>query len=182
MQLVIYGDFNCPFCALASSRVARLERGGAVTVDWRAVVRLPEIPARGERVGDAMAKAYAAEIEQVRGLLLTDETLNLRIPTVRVNTAAATAAYAATGTRSRSEARIKLFHCYWDEGRNLGDPSVLETMGLDSSAPATAAEWRDEWLAFDRPMVPMMRLPDGSVSRGLAALARIGDLITDAAA
>jgi hypothetical protein len=30
MRLVVYGDFNCPFSALASSRVARLELAGFV--------------------------------------------------------------------------------------------------------------------------------------------------------
>ena len=101
MRLVIYGDFNCPFSALASIRVARLEQAGIAEVDWRAVAHDPEIPVIGEPVGYANARAYEAEIEQVRGLLLDDETIKLRVPTVRASTEAATDAYAATEARAR---------------------------------------------------------------------------------
>ena len=182
MRLVIYGDFNCPFSALASSRSARLEQAGTAQVDWRAVAHDLEIPAQGEAVEKANARAYEAELEQVRGLLLPDESLTLRVPTVRSSTVAATDAYAATEPRSRAQVRIELFRAYWEQGRDLGDPVVLRAMGLESCAPAIAADWRSEWLDFDRPLVPMMRLPDGYVSRGLGALARLADLIVDAAA
>ncbi len=182
MQLVIYGDFNCPFSALASSRAARLEQAGGAEVDWRAAAHDLEIPVPGQPVGYTQAQAYEAEIKQVRGLLLPDETLTLRIPKVRSNTVAATDAYAATEPGSRTQTRIELCRTYWEEGRDLADPTVLDAMGLTSRAPAIATEWRDEWLTFDRPLVPMMRLPDGHVSRGLGALARLADLISEAAA
>lgn len=182
MQLMMYGDFNCPFSALASSRVARLERTGIAEVDWRAVAHDLEIPVAGERVGGARSHAYAAELEQVRGLLLPDETLALKVPADRANTVAATEAYAATEPPSRAQTRIDLFRAYWEEGKNLADPEVLDAMGLASRAPTTAAAWRTEWLDFDRPLVPVMRLPDGYVSRGLGALARLADIIVDTAA
>jgi predicted DsbA family dithiol-disulfide isomerase len=182
MRLVIYGDFNCPFSALASSRSARLERAGTAQVEWRAVAHDLEIPTQGEPVEQGNARAYKAELEQVRGLLLPDESLMLRVPTVRSSTVAATDAYAAIEPRSRARVRIELFRAYWEQGRDLGDPVVLRTMGLDSRAPAVAADWRSEWLDFDRPLVPIMRLPDGYTSRGLGALARLADLLADAAA
>ncbi len=179
MRLVIYGDFNCPFSALASLRAARLTNAGFAEVDWRAVAHDLEIPESGASVGIADAKAYAAEIAQVHGLLLADETLELRLPVIRSNTVAATDAYAATEPGSRAQARIELFGAYWEEGRNLSDPSVLAALGLPSRAPELAGKWREEWLAFDRPLVPMMRLPDGHVSRGLGALARLGAMIAE---
>ena len=182
MQLVIYGDFNCPFSTLASSRSARLEQAGTAQVDWRAVAHDVEIPAQGEAVEEANARAYEAELEQVRGLLLPDESLTLRVPTVRSSTVMATDAYAATEPRSRAQARIELFRAYWEQGRDLGDPVVLSAVGLESRAPGIAADWRSEWLDFDRPLVPMMRLPDGYVSRGLGALARLAGLLVGAAA
>jgi hypothetical protein len=182
MQLVIYGDFNCPFSALASSRVARLEQAGAAHVDWRAVAHDLEIPAQGEPVARANAHAYQAELDQVRGLLRPDERLALRLPAVRSSTVATTDAYAATEPRSRSRVRVDLFRAYWEEGTDIGDPVVLSTKGLEPRNPALAAEWRSEWLLLDRPLVPMMRLPDGYVSRGLGVLARLSELIADAAA
>jgi hypothetical protein len=78
--------------------------------------------------------------------------------------------------------RGELFRAYWQEGLNLGDPAALDAMGLTASAPGTARAWREEWLGLDRPLVPIMVLPDGYVSRGLGALARLGELIVEAQA
>jgi hypothetical protein len=36
-----------------------------------------------------------------------------------------------------------------------------------------ADEWRSAWLGLERRLVPMLVLPDGTVSRGLGALARL---------
>jgi predicted DsbA family dithiol-disulfide isomerase len=182
MQLVVYGDFNCPFSALASSRVARLEQAGAARVDWRAVAHDLEIPAQGEPVEGANARAYQAELDQVHGLLQPGERLTLRLPAVRSSTVASTHAYTATEPRSRSRVRVELFRAYWEEGKDIGDPVVLSAIGLEPRNPALAAEWRSEWLHLDRPLVPMMRLPDGYVSRGLGVLARLSELIAGAAA
>jgi hypothetical protein len=41
--------------------------------------------------------------------------------------------------------------------------------------------WRDTWHGLERPMVPMLVLPDGYVSRGLGALARLADFAGDGA-
>ena len=180
MRVVIYGDFNCPFSALASVRVARLEHAGIVECDWRAVAHDLEIPTLGEAIGPSDRRAYAAEIEQVRGLLLADETIELDVPTVRANTVTATDAYAATAPSCRDQVRVDLFSAYWRQDRNIGDSAVLDAMGLAWRSPVAAAAWREEWLALDRPLVPIMVLPDGYVSRGLGALARLGDLIGNA--
>jgi predicted DsbA family dithiol-disulfide isomerase len=182
MELVIHGDFNCPFSALASDRSARLEAAGIAQVDWRAVAHDLRIPAQGEAVDATGARAYEGELEQVRGLLLPDERLPLRVPAVRSSTVTTTDAYAASDPGARADLRQALFRAYWEEGKDVGDPLVLGGMGLDARAPAIAADWRSEWLAFDRPLVPMMRLPDGYVSRGLGALSRLADLILHAAA
>ena len=180
MRVVIYGDFNCPFSALASVRVARLERAGIVECDWRAVAHDLEISRLGEAIGPSDRRAYAAEIEQVRELLLADETIELGVPTVRANTVTATEAYAATAPSCRDQVRVDLFSAYWRQDRNIGDSAVLDAMGLAWRPPVAAAAWREEWLALDRPLVPIMVLPDGYVSRGLGALARLGDLIGNA--
>lgn len=180
MDLTIWGDFNCPFSALASLRAAQLEQVGAARIDWRAIPHDLEIPAAGEIPDPEAAAEYAAELDQVRGLLLPDEQLVLRIPTVRASTVAASEAYAALAPEERASSRTALFRAYWEEGRNIGDRHVLDALGLDASAPETVAEWRAEWLAVDRHVVPLLRLADGYISRGLGALARLGDLVAAA--
>lgn len=55
---------------------------------------------------------------------------------------------------------------------------MLAELGGDEGADALerVAAWRDEWLSFDRRVVPMLVLPDGYVSRGLGVLGRLADL------
>jgi len=108
-------------------------------------------------------RAYEAEIEQVRGLLLADETIELDVPTVRANTTATSEAYAATEVSLRSRFRVGLFRAYWRVGSDIGDAAVLAAMGLARRSPTTATAWREAWLAHERPLVPIMVLPDGYV-------------------
>ena len=39
MKIVIYGDFGCPYCYLASLRADELLESGVAEIDWRAVGR-----------------------------------------------------------------------------------------------------------------------------------------------
>jgi predicted DsbA family dithiol-disulfide isomerase len=177
MDLRIYGDFNCPFSRLASRRAARLEAAGAAKVDWRAVEHDPAIPVPSEPVTGALAAALEGELDQIRGLLRPGEDPALRTPPRRPNTKAATAAYAACADDRRPGAREALFGALWTDGLDIGDAGVLAGLGLTGSDPTLAATWRAEWLALERPIVPVMVLPDGTVSRGLGALRRLADLL-----
>jgi predicted DsbA family dithiol-disulfide isomerase len=178
MDLRIYGDFNCPFSRLASWRAARLEAAGIATVDWRAVEHDPAVPAAGQPVVGALADEIASELDQIRGLLREGESPDLALPPLRPNTAASTAAYAAVAPDGRGAAREALFSALWGRGLDIGDPEVLGDLGLDGRDPELAAAWRSEWLGLDRPIVPVMALPDGRVSRGLGALQRLADLLS----
>lgn len=177
LELVVYGDFNCPFSALASARIDRLEARGSVRVDWRAVEHAPDIPLGGNRVVGDVGSDLAAELDQIRGLLAAGETDPLSLPAVLPNTGRATAAYAAVPAPERSAVRARLFAALWSGGVDLGDAGALAGLGLSGSDDAVAARWRAEWLALERPIVPVMVLPDGYVSRGLGALARLADLV-----
>ena len=177
MQLVIYGDFNCPFSALASSRAERLVQAGAARVDWRAVEHDPDIPLGGEPVPDSIDDELDRELEQVRGLLQAGERFQLRRPRVRSNTRAAVEHYAGSDPRRREAVRAALFQRYWMDGDDLGDDRLLTEVAGAERAPETADRWHGEWLGLGRPIVPMMRLPDGYVSRGLGALTRLAEVL-----
>ena len=47
MKVIVYADFNCMSCYLASQRADRLTREGTAEVDWRAVEHLPRLPVTG---------------------------------------------------------------------------------------------------------------------------------------
>ena len=55
MKVIVYADFNCVYCFLASQRADRLTREGTAEVDWRAVEHLPRLPVTGykPRPGEA---------------------------------------------------------------------------------------------------------------------------------
>ena len=176
VELIVYGDFNCPFSALASARVSRLERIGAVHVDWRAVEHAPDLPPAGIEIAGELASELKRELEQIRDLLSADEPDRLTLPARQPNTRLVTAAYAATPTSDRPAMRDRLFAAHWNEGADLTDDSTLSRLGATSIDTATAARWREEWTALTDPIVPVMVLPDGYVSRGLGALARLAKL------
>jgi 2-hydroxychromene-2-carboxylate isomerase len=175
-RLIIYGDFNCPFSALASVRADALRATAAnYEIDWRAVQHDRAIPTAGEPVGGDTAAALAAEVTKI--LELSDDVhLQLVVPPVRSNTAAASAALAAAG-EGADRLRRRLFAAVWAEGRNLGDPAELEHVGAAGRDDLVAGRWQEEFEALPRPVTPTLVRPDGYVSRGLGALIRLGDLV-----
>ena len=179
VELIVYGDFNCPFSALASARVSRLERIGAVRVDWRAVEHAPDLPPAGIEIAGELASEIQRELEQIRGLLSVDEPDRLSLPARQPNTRLATAAFAATPIADRPAVRDRLFAAHWSEGADLTEEATLALLGATTIDVATAAGWREEWENLTDPIVPVMVLPDGYVSRGLGALARLTKLARD---
>jgi hypothetical protein len=174
LELVVYGDFNCPFSAVASVRAAHLEQVGIARVTWRAVEHDPEIPDAGIPVEGPVSNELDQELEQIRSLLVVgDGHVALRRPPVRANTRLATAVYASTPPSRRAALRADIFRRYWSDQDGLLADAPAE---VTEPGRATAADWRDEWLANGAPMVPVMRLPDGYVSRGLGALRRLAEL------
>ncbi len=175
-RLTIYGDFNCPFSALASVRADVLRAGDAYEIDWRAVQHDTAIPTAGEAVEGDTAAELAEEIATIADLSDHDVRLRLVVPPVRSNTAAACAAFAAAGDEA-DRFRRRLFAAVWAEGRNVGEPADLDSLGAVSRDDITARRWQDEFEALPRPITPTLVLPDGYISRGLGALARLAELV-----
>ena len=179
VQLVVFGDFNCPFSALASARAAALEQRGIAVVEWRAVDHDQTIPVTGEPVTDDQAAGFERELADIRGLLTGDEPDRLRPPNLRCNTGLVTAAFAAAPARERPALRQRLFAAYWEQSANLSDADVVRRLAGPQLDERKARRWRDEWHSLAKPIVPLMVLPDGYVSRGLGALGRLRQLLDD---
>lgn len=177
-RLVVYGDFNCPYSCLASFRADRVVDAGVAEVEWRAVEHDPSIPVPSNAAEGELRAMLDREVAEVRGLLQPSEVFPIERPSVQPNTARAVAAYAAAAVTERDELRRSLFAALWFDGLDTGDLGVLHRLGAEpaSAAPPLVSTWRDAWLRLDRHLVPMLVLPDGYVSRGLGALARLADL------
>ena len=177
MNLTIYGDFNCPFSALASVRADLLLATGFHNVHWRAIQHDRAIPAAGAPVDRQMADELAVEIATIHDLSEHDVRLHLAPPPVRSKTALACAAFASAGAEAH-RLRRRLFAAVWAEGRNLGDPAELRRLHAEGRDVALARRWQEGYDALPRPLTPTLVLPDGSVSGGFAALAHLADLAT----
>jgi hypothetical protein len=83
--------------------------------------------------------------------------------------------FASTPTQESNRVRRRLFKAYWYDGRETADPSELNALGgaAMSGKSERAARWREPWLGLGPTVVPMLVLPDGYISRGLGALARL---------
>ena len=176
MSAVVYADFSCPACYLASVRVDHLLAAGHTVPDWRAVEHRPRLPLTGLRLDPTARAIRDRELHKVRMLASPGEELPTIAPAVLPHTGSAVAAYAeAYGTGVADLVRPLLFRAYWVEGRDIGDPEVLRRLlpavfaqGSRTSDPVrdfgyavtpqhgpitTAAdrrirEWQQDWLAL----------------------------------
>ena len=182
--LVVYGDFSCPMCYLASQRADALATAG-VAVQWRAVEHRPELPVNGLRYdGDSSAAAKHA-LEDARALLRSGEQLPAAAPAMVPKTEAAISAYAeACGAQVTSEIRRLLFTAYWEGGVDIGNSAVLHTLLASTFMRGTATsdpirrfgyavsvsrgpitsqawrlirKWRQDWQALGTPDLPTLR-------------------------
>ena len=182
MKLVVYGSFNCPYSLLASMREDHLGELGVADVEWRAIVHDPDVPIHGEPVLGELAALFDRELEEIRSLLRGEETFQATPPAVQPNTTLAVAGFPAMTGDNADRLRTRLFDAFWVRHLDIGDALVLR--GLDCQVPTLlpAAElWRSEWLGFDRPVVPMLVLPSGTMSQGLGSLKRLADFGLDGA-
>ena len=125
MNVVVYGDFNCLLCYLASQRADQLVGTGAAGIEWRAVER-----------GAASAR-WEQEVAQAEALALPGERLPAAPPPALSSTAAAVAAYAEAITDGiEDRLRLRLFELIWARGRNLSGPEEVRRVVTDLLWPA----------------------------------------------
>jgi predicted DsbA family dithiol-disulfide isomerase len=179
MTLVVYGDFNCPYSCLASARADELVGRGVAQIDWRAVEHDQAIPTPSETVEGDLAAMLDREVAEVRGLVGHGEVFPIRRPPVRSNTAGAVAAFAAAPEGEADGLRRRLFAALWFDGRDIGDQAVVSELGGNVGADTgdRVSAWQAAWSGHERRVVPMLVHPDGYVSRGLGALARLAELV-----
>lgn len=200
MSLIVYADFSCPDCYLASRRADALVAAG-VSIDWRAVEHAPQLPVAGMRLSAADQQAVTERFAVLDDLLLPGEVLPWTVPTFVPKTEAAVSAYAeAYGAGVADDVRRLLFELYWVHGVDIGSPTVLRTplagpilrshsmseplresgyaVSVDRAPITTAAHrrirsWTSEWFEWGSPALPIV-LTGGATLSGVDALRRLG--------
>jgi predicted DsbA family dithiol-disulfide isomerase len=160
LSVEIWSDIACPWCYIGKRRfeaaLAEFEHSDEVEVTWRSFELDPSAPR--EREGDRvehLARKYGTTREQAQAMheqmtgIAAGEGLDFRFDIARSgNTFDAhrlTHLAAAHGLQDAMKER--LFRAYLSEGEVIGDPAVLERLGLEVGLPED--ELRDV-LAGDR--------------------------------
>lgn len=141
MKVIVYADFNCVYCYLASQRADRLMREGTAEVEWRAVEHLPRLPVTGykPRPGELQPGDAGGEddLAEAACLALPDEWLPASLPAVISNTRAAVSAYAEAITDGvQDRLRLRLFEAIWAQGRNMSSAQEVQRVITDLLWPA----------------------------------------------
>ena len=125
VNVVVYGDFDCLLCYLASQRADHLAGTGAAGIEWRAVER-----------GAASAR-WEQEVAQAEALALPGERLPTAPPPALSSTAAAVAAYAEAITDGiQDELRHRLFDAIWVLRQNLSSAYDVRQVVTAITSPA----------------------------------------------
>lgn len=180
MDLTIYGDFNCPYSALASYRLSWIEAARAARVTWCAVEHDPGIPLPSRPLEGRLASDLDRELEDVLGLLSPGEVFPLRRPPVQPNTHAVNQRFAGSVGRPLAHpgpVRRRVFRALWVKGDDLGDGTVLDRLALPAiDRQHTADRWQAAYHSLPSQTVPSIVTKDGTFLAGTEALSMLAEL------
>lgn len=186
-DVVLYSDFNCPFCYALNERILGLSLGDRI--EWRGVEHAPDLPAR-TRAGDArLAAALEQEVWAVRRLA---PELPIVRPAGKPSTGLATrwvaAAFEADPVRAHSF-KDALYRELWQRGGDLADEALLREVAHahgfgDELRPeehrARVEEWRHAWIASGTRAVPAAVRAGGGVLLGLVSRPELAGFVAGA--
>lgn len=183
MQVEIYSDVVCPWCAIGkakfeTARAAYAAEGGEpIEVIWRPFQLDPTAPSSGSPVIDGYAKKFGG-MEKAREITAHVTAVAATVGwefnfaiAKRGNTFDAhrllAYAYEVGGEATQGELKQQLLRAYFTEGRNVGDveelASIASSCGLDADLVRTMLASG----AFVRETREEM---DGAIERGITAV------------
>lgn len=182
LVIEVWSDYVCPFCYLEMPVLDQLQRsyGRALTLHWRAFELRPDPVPTLQPDGDYLRDTWARAVYP----MATQRGMTLRLPPVQPRSRLAFEAVAHARGRGRGDAlHLALFRAFFEQGLDIGDPSVLveigASLGLDAATLRadladgvhTAGVREDQRLAEDLGIrgVPMMvlRRADDPLQHGL---------------
>ena len=176
--VVVYGDFNCPFCYALSEILldADLNNG----FQWRTVEHMPST--RPDSFTPKEQSLLTTEVYNVRHRV---PDLDIAIPPCRPNTTLANRLLLIVSQRNPEKApllRRQIYRALWVDGRDISDSNVLlsllSTIDFEGSIDREELEldsgllqaWQDSWEAdkFEG-RIPIL-IADDRILKGLASL------------
>jgi predicted DsbA family dithiol-disulfide isomerase len=154
--LEVFSDYVCPWCYLASARVARLKKEHGVEVQFVHFPLHPETPPDGKSLEQLFAgRGYdIAKMQAQMRARMQAEGLPYGDRKMTYNSRLAQELGKWADTQPGGEAiHDALFRAYFVDGRNIGDPQVLvevaESVGLPGDKAREVLEQRSFKAAVD---------------------------------
>lgn len=154
--LEVFSDYVCPWCYLASARVARLQKEHGVQVRLVHFPLHPETPSQGKSLEELFAgRGYdIAKMQAQMRARMQAEGLPYGDRKMTYNSRLAQELGKWADTQPGGEAiHDALFRAYFVDGRNIGDPEVLvqiaESVGLPGGQAREVLEKRSFQAAVD---------------------------------
>ena len=167
-RVVLYSDFNCPFCYAMHEQLWQL--GLAERVEWRGVQHAPHLPVPMAQWNGPLAAELRHEVAMVGRLA---PALPIAMPSGKPNTGAAilTAASVLSRDLRQGEALVRaLYVAFWRDGVDLSNPAMLRNLSgvteedvleVPARIVQTVEEWDHEWRQTRQSGVPLLVSPEG---------------------
>ncbi len=160
MQVEIWSDVVCPWCYLGKRRfeaaLARFEHAAEVEVVWRSFELNPDAPRRREgTAAEHLERKYGLSEEQVAAswerltALGAAEGLQYRLESTAGGNSFDAHRLAHLGAKHGLQDTVqeRLLRAYFTEGAAIGEPEVLQRLGVDAGLDSGEV---GELLAGDR--------------------------------
>jgi predicted DsbA family dithiol-disulfide isomerase len=145
VEIQLWSDFACPWCALGLYRLDEARRqfahGDAITVVHRAFELDPRAPARrSQTMTEMLSTKYGMSSEQIQAghdrltLMGREVGMDFRFDRIQLGSTfdAHRLAQAARGTANEDAVVKGLFAAYFTEGRLLSDHEVLQSVAVEA--------------------------------------------------
>lgn len=154
MHVQFVQDLICPWCRIGKANFDRAaetfekEQGEPVSVEWVPFLLDPVEKGSAENFLERLSTRKGMEPEQVRGMFANVEeagrkvglTFNFDRIEVAVDTIPSHQMIALIPEEHQSGVIDRIHTAYFEDGKNIGDTTVLDSIGRDAGVPGEAME------------------------------------------
>ena len=182
-RIVLYSDFNCPFCYAMHERLH--EMNVLDRCEWRGVQHAPRLPRPMKPWQGSLGAELRHEVTVVQRLA---PGLPIALPPGKPNTRPAIEQAVALLRRDRSHGMTfvrETYRAFWCDGKDISDPAVLrqladqgggsqESIGsINDESRQVAQEWEAAWHVAGQAGVPFIISSEGDRLVGCVPLEQI---------
>ena len=179
-QIILYSDFNCPFCYALHERLH--EMNVLARCEWRGVQHASHLPSPMKPWQGSLGAELRHEVSVVQRLA---PGLPIALPPGKPNTRPAIEQAAGLLRRDPAHAMAfvhETYRAFWCESKDISDTEVLrqlieqvgaspESVGaINGEDRRVVQEWEAAWHATGQAGVPLIVSPEGDLLVGCAPI------------